>query len=315
MKKILLFLLILSCSFAGDLDLMFWNVENLFDIEDDPKKRDNDFLPGGAKRYTIRSFYLKVQHLADVINFIDPDLLAMVEVENENALKQLCAELSHSKDWAIIIDEGLDIRGIDPALIYRKEKFIYCSHKYYPVFIEERGYHSRPIMRVDLAIQDASDTLSIFINHWPSRRGGKQHSDKFRNYAAECLIKAINETIKEHEYHQLVITGDFNDDRHDECIRLLEKNGISYHAKTTPKNVCGTYYHDGEWIHFDHWLTYNFSSATMSIRSCEICAPHWIREKGTNGPFRYYKGLENLGGYSDHFPILIQLAITRKYVE
>ena len=315
MKNFILLFIFFSACFAGDLSLMFWNVENLFDIEDDPLKRDNDFLPGGAKRYTCRSYQLKVQHLADVINHIDPDLLAMVEVENKNTLEYLCGELKHTDEWAIIIDEGPDIRGIDPALIYRKDKFTYCSHGYNPVYIEERGYHSRPIMRVDLAIKHTNDTISIFINHWPSRRGGKSHSDPFRNYAATCLLNAVNKTISRHKNRRIVITGDFNDDRQDDCIRLLEQTGIEYRVKTMPKNVNGTYYHDGEWIHFDHFLTYNFNPRIISIRSCRICAPYWIRERSTQGPLRYYKGLETLGGYSDHFPILLELAITRKNVE
>lgn len=315
MKKLILLFILFSFCFSGDLNLMFWNVENLFDIEDDPQKRDNDFLPGGAKRYTYRSFCLKVQHLADVINFVAPDLLALVEVENENTLKHLCPELKHKDDWAIIIDEGPDIRGIDPALIYRRTKFTYCSHNYYPVYIEERGYHSRPIMRVDLAIMGASDTLSVFINHWPSRRGGKAYSDKFRHYAAECLLEAVNKTLKKHPHYRLIITGDFNDDRQDECIRLLENEGLTYRVKDLPKGIYGTYYHDGEWIHFDHFLSYNLSKSTIKVRSYRVIAPSWAREKETNGPFRYYKGLETLGGYSDHYPISLELSIKRKYVE
>jgi len=315
MKRLIILCLLISFSFTAELSLMFWNVENLFDIEDNPIKRDNDFLPGGAKRYTYRSFCLKVQHLADVINHLDPDLLSMVEVENEKALKSLCSELKHRNDWAIIIDEGPDIRGIDPALIYRKSIFEYCSHNYYPVFIQDRGYHSRPIMRVDLAVIGLRDTLSIFINHWPSRRGGKAHSDQFRHYAAECLLQAVNETIEEHENYRLIITGDFNDDREDECIRHLEKAGLTYRVKNMPKHIHGTYYHDGEWIQFDHFLTYNVINDLCSIRSCRIVAPHWIRENETNGPLRYYKGLENLGGYSDHYPILLELSLKRKYVE
>jgi hypothetical protein len=31
--------------------IMFYNVENLFDIVDDPLKDDNEFLPGGLMRW------------------------------------------------------------------------------------------------------------------------------------------------------------------------------------------------------------------------------------------------------------------------
>jgi hypothetical protein len=313
-RAILLFFCVIMC-FAGDLNLMFWNVENLFDIDDDPKKRDNDFLPGGAKRYTYRSYCLKLQHLADVINHAKPDLLGMVEVENRKVLKALCEKLVFRDQWRIIINDGPDIRGIDPALIYRSDKFVYCSHGYYPVFIKERGYHSRSIMRVDLAVVHGYDTLSIFINHWPSRRGGKTASDPFRNFAAGILTAAIDETLTEHPDRRVIITGDFNDDRYDDCLNILEDFGCKYLVKECPPKVFGTYYHEGEWIHFDHFLVYNFSQAALSVKKTLIQAPFWIREKDTNGPLRFYKGLENAGGYSDHYPILLKLSNDRKNVE
>lgn len=315
MKKLLFFILLSFC-FANDLDLMFWNVENLFDISDDPQKRDNDFLPGGVKRYTYRSYCLKVQHLADVINKLKPDMLAMVEVENQSVLEELREELNYAEKWQIIIDDGPDMRGIDPALMYRNDRFIYCFHTYYPVYFEDRHYHSRPIMRVDLAVIGVWDTLSIFINHWPSRRGGKETSDPYREYAAKILLHAVDSTLFTHPAYRIVITGDFNDDRHDECLKMLSSDlRIIYHEKSLPRKVNGTYYHEGEWIHFDHFLTANFTGAELSINKTEVIAPWWIREKASNGPLRYYKGIENLGGYSDHYPILLKLAIKRKNVE
>ena len=315
MKKYLILFLMVFC-IAGELDLMFWNVENLFDIQDDPNKQDGDFLPGGAKRYTYRSYCLKVQHVADVINRVKPDILAMVEVENRAVLQALCNELYFRDQWEILIDEGPDIRGIDPALIYRKNKVKYIHHTYYPVFIEARGYHSRPIMRVDLLELHTQDTISVFINHWPSRRGGKAVSDVFREYAASVLSSAVRQTLKDHPFYRIVMTGDFNDDQYDSCLEQLCKNKqIHYLKKALPKDVMGTYYHDGVWIHFDHFLIANFESALVDIKSCKIVAPFWIREKETQGPLRFYKGMQTQGGYSDHYPIVLKLGFNRKVVE
>ncbi|MCF7832819.1 MAG: hypothetical protein K9N05_04495 [Candidatus Marinimicrobia bacterium] len=315
MKKIIFLLLVTLC-FAGDLNLMFWNVENLFDISDDQYKKDGDFLPGGVKRYTYRSYCLKVQHLADVVNKINPHILAMVEVENKPALEALRCELKQRDKWRILIDDGPDIRGIDPALMYRSDKVKYCGHCYYPVFIKQRGYHSRPIMRVDLAIQESLDTIAVFINHWPSRRGGKEASDRYRNFAASVLLDAIDQTLKTHPNHRIIMTGDFNDDHCDSCLTILCENPrINYLEKRLPKKIYGTYYHNGDWIHFDHFLIANFEGAENKVYDAQIIAPYWIREKKTNGPLRFYKGAETLGGYSDHYPILLKLGLKRKYVE
>ena len=32
--------------------VMFWNVENLFDTKDDPRKNDNEFLPDAKRHWT-----------------------------------------------------------------------------------------------------------------------------------------------------------------------------------------------------------------------------------------------------------------------
>ncbi len=315
MKKIFILFLISFC-FAGELSLMFWNVENLFDISDDQGKRDGDFMPGGSKRYTYRAYRLKLIHLAKVINHINPDILAMVEVENQAALEELKKELKHMEKWSILIDNGPDIRGIDPALMYKKDMLEYCHHQYYPVFIKERGYHSRSILRVDLAVNGTQDTLCIFINHWSSRRGGKEHSDPFRLYAAGVLLNAINGTLTEHPEYRIVLTGDFNDDRHDKCLDTLSNQAhIKYLTRNSPKKVHGTYYHEGEWVSFDHFLISNFKGSQLKIDKAEIKAPRWIREMPGNGPFRFYKGMEISGGYSDHFPILLKFSIKRKRVE
>lgn len=302
--------------FATDLEVMFWNVENLFDIEDNPKTRDGDFMPGSAKNYTYRAYCLKMQHLADVINHVNPHILGMVEVENRIVLERLKDHLYHTADWEIIIDEGPDIRGIDPALMFRKKHAEYIYHCYYPVFIAERGYHSRPIMRVDLSLKMNKDTLSIFINHWSSRRGGKAQTDPFRIYAADILLDAVKEVRKEHPDYTILMTGDFNDDACDSCLQMLYKEpGIQYLKKDLPDGVHGTYYYNGEWTHFDHFLISFPGSPAITAKDVRISAPQWIREKGTDGPLRFYKGVKFSGGYSDHYPICLKLARKRKSVE
>lgn len=316
MKKVILFLMISVSVFGGELSLMFWNMENLFDTQDNIEKKDGDFMPGGAKRYTHRAYCLKTQHMADVVNHVNPDLLAMVEVENHAVLEELSRRLFHSRDWQIVIDEGQDIRGIDPALMFRRDALSMIRKKYYPVFIEARGYHSRPLMRVDLLVKASGDTLSLFINHWPSRRGGKPVSDPLRLYAAEILCNAVTELRRSHPDYFIVMTGDFNDDAADSCLRYLSAHpDIEYLEKQLPRHVHGTYYYDGEWIHFDHFLVSPPEHSGIVPGTASVVAPDWIREKPSNGPLRFYQGMEHGGGYSDHYPICLKLGFKRKYLE
>ena len=42
----------LSASAQEPFRVMFYNVENLFDTEDDPQKDDDEFLPEGIRRWS-----------------------------------------------------------------------------------------------------------------------------------------------------------------------------------------------------------------------------------------------------------------------
>ena len=51
-----------------DFRVMSYNVENLFDTEDNPNKNDNDFLPTGNRHWTRGRYYHKLQQIAKVIS-------------------------------------------------------------------------------------------------------------------------------------------------------------------------------------------------------------------------------------------------------
>ena len=65
----------------------FYNVENLFDTENDPLKNDEDFLPEGSYQWTPERYAEKLRHLSDVISLIGkefggPVILGVSEIEN-----------------------------------------------------------------------------------------------------------------------------------------------------------------------------------------------------------------------------------------
>ena len=45
---------------GSGLRVSFWNVENLFDMENDPKKNDDEFSLGGRKNVTQDIYDLKL---------------------------------------------------------------------------------------------------------------------------------------------------------------------------------------------------------------------------------------------------------------
>ena len=48
----------------------FYNVENLFDTEDDPKTFDEDFTPNGKQKWTTERYQEKIKKIAKVISMI-----------------------------------------------------------------------------------------------------------------------------------------------------------------------------------------------------------------------------------------------------
>ena len=67
--------------------IMSYNVENLFDTDDNPDKNDNDFLPSGNHHWTRGRYYHKLQQIAKVISaageWNTPALVALCEVEKD----------------------------------------------------------------------------------------------------------------------------------------------------------------------------------------------------------------------------------------
>ena len=65
MQKLLtiLFTITLAVPAASSLSIMTYNVENLFDTEDDPKTNDEQFLPDSEKKWTIERYDKKLNRI------------------------------------------------------------------------------------------------------------------------------------------------------------------------------------------------------------------------------------------------------------
>src|SRR5690554_675582 len=110
----------------------FYNVENLFSLEDDPNTVFHDRTPRGEMFYTEEVYNLKQKNLAKVIADIGkdftgttPTVVGLAEIENYNVINDLVNQdpLKNS-EYSIIHYDSPDLRGIDVALIYKKNEFI-----------------------------------------------------------------------------------------------------------------------------------------------------------------------------------------------
>ena len=314
------------------LRMMFYNVENLFDTQDDSLTNDNEFLPNQGKYWTYSRYNEKLHHISTVIASIGgwnpPEIIGLAEIENRKVLDDLCKKAELSKlEYNIIHKESHDSRGIEVAMLYRKKYFKPLSYKAIKVtFPFSLNTFTRDILYV-CGKTNNDDTLHVFINHWPSRWGGQLDSERNRMVVAQILRIEIDSIFKTYPNPKIVIMGDLND--YPENISLTEGlkanrtfdnlkdnqlyNLSSYIAQT--KDI-GSNKHEGVWGILDQIIV---SGALLNAKqglsakkeNAYIFNPDFLLVDDENftgkTTFRTYNGYQYLGGYSDHLPVFIDL--------
>ena len=121
----------------------FYNLENLFDIYDDPVKNDAEFLTAGTNKWTEAKYQKKLQNMAKVIKSMKEEngvwhaLLGVSEIENRLVLEDLVMEPQIAEaNYQIIHYDGPDRRGVDVALLYKPEVFKYIESESIPFTFE-----------------------------------------------------------------------------------------------------------------------------------------------------------------------------------
>ena len=334
---ILIFIPVLAFSQEGYTykirTIAFYNVENLFDIENDSLTFDDDRTPEGKDQWTQERYLKKVEHIAGVLSKIgkdvtrtSPDIIGLCEVENKQVVEDLITHLHlRNKDYEIVHFDSPDERGIDVALLYKKSAFIANSFKSHRLLLHNNeGY--RDYTRDQLVVGGILDNeqFHFIVNHWPSRSGGEARS-KPNRLAAAKLNKRIIDSLQKLDLDAKIISmGDFNDDPIDESLKFVLKtkgkikdlDSLSLFnpmVQLHKKGVGSLAYRD-KWNLFDQmYFTSNLVSndaASFGYWKALVFNPPYLldphgRYKGY--PLRTYAGGAYVGGYSDHFPVYIYL--------
>ena len=289
------------------LSIGFWNIENLFDLENDPNKNDDEFSLGGKKNVTKSIYDLKIVHSSEVLSDLNVDILGLCEVENLKVLKDL-NKAYQSRNYGIIHYESPDKRGIDNALLYDKEMFSIILSK--PIQNRLGGdAKTRDILYVKGLYKSA--TLHIFVNHWPSNYGGKEKSIPKRKLTALLLKKHVSLIQEKDKNAEIILLGDFNEDPNDENVTLLYDLGfISLMETMIGKSGIGTYIYRQKDYLYDQIIIssglrdhYDLKVIDQSIYILDL--PKYRQQEGKyeRYPYRFWAGNMLLGGYSDHLAI------------
>ena len=328
MKKILTITLLIILSTGCDnstdsITVGFWNVENLFDLEDDPIKNDDEFSLGGDKMITQEILDMKLDHMAEIIFDLNADILGLCEIENRKVL-QMLNENYPEKSYSIVHYESPDLRGIDAALLYDAEKFTIVDS--YPIVIpfgDEAP--TRDILYINGTFNEA--TLHIFVNHWPSNYSGLERGTRRRSVVANVVRKTLDKILMEDDNANIILMGDFNEspisiavkDVLNTTINQEEVDDNPYQLWNTMAHIMGvenggTYKYRGNDNVIDQFIV---SKGLIDENGLELY-PTSVRvlnkdkyrqQEGdfTGYPFRFWVGNNLLGGYSDHMAIYCKL--------
>lgn len=307
--------------------IAFYNIENLFDIENDSLTKDDDFLPMSTKRWTPKRYQNKLLKLGTVISKIGdgntevaPIIVGLAEVENKKALSDLVrSETLIQEAYSYIHFDSADERGIDVALLYKGAIFKVENSEAFSVYLQnesgEQDY-TRDILLVEGILYN--EPISIIVNHWSSRREGTKETE-FKRLAASNKVNSIIKTLKNKNPNaKILVMGDFNDNPNNNSVTLMEKESQLYNPfKTVWSYDKGSLSYNFRWNLFDQILfSTNFLDANNSalafdsadVFNSKILTQSHGKYKGQ--PFRTYVGKKYKGGYSDHFPVYVNFKIS-----
>jgi endonuclease/exonuclease/phosphatase family metal-dependent hydrolase len=310
----------------------WWNVENLFDEENSPRRTDKvaRALGGSIVGWTPELRDRKIDQLASVIARINtgtgPDLLGICEVENEFVVTRLRDAVNTrlpARSYQVAHADTSDQRGIDIAFLFDPTLFTAPADQRFQHVVMRRTA-TREIFQVNFQTHRGR-TWAVFGNHWPSRSGGQMESAGYRAIAGETLAYFHQRVWEVHgEDTPALAMGDFNDEPFDPSLvqyALSTRQRAKVLGGTSPRlwNLMwevlgsgdGSFYFDNFANLLDQFLANkNMAKQTAAIQAVadtvEIIRFPGMVSAGTYPapvPFGGMGKPVNKDGFSDHFPI------------
>ncbi|MDG1327500.1 MAG: endonuclease/exonuclease/phosphatase family protein [Flavobacteriaceae bacterium] len=315
--------------------IAFYNLENLFDTENDPLTYDDDRTPDGKDHWTEEIYQDKLKNMAKVMAEIGadvsgntPTIIGVCETENRKVLEDLVnQETLVEQDYGIIQFDSPDRRGIDVALLYKKKLFTPTHYKAKELLIYDDNDKSKRVFTRDQLVVSGmldGEKIHLIVNHWPSRSGGEKRSRSKRIKAAKLNRQIIDSIFSDEPYAKIITMGDFNDDPTSPSVKdhlnaQRESNGMQMRELFNPmedlaKQGYGSLAYRDSWNLFDQIIisteltkkdfsSYRFYKAGIYNKTYLVNAHG--RYKGY--PYRSFASGSYTGGYSDHFPVYIYL--------
>lgn len=315
--------------------MVFYNLENLFDIYNDPETHDDEFTPEGVKQWNQLRYEKKLWNMERVLFDLAaqkkdyPIVIGVSEIENRKVLEDLIAQPKlKGGNYRICHYDSPDARGVDVAFLYRSDVFKLEGSDNIKLNVEGLpNFRTRDLVVMWGTIED--EPFYFLVSHWPSRLGGKEAS-QFKRDACATQIREIKDSlIAQNPATKVVVMGDFNDDATDDSIvKIMGAKGKVEELQPgdffNPYNEMlraglGTLAYQDEWNLFDNiCVTENLINAEDGkLRVIKgkkyygniFTRPYMLQLEGQykNYPLRTFVSNNFQDGYSDHFPVYIYI--------
>jgi predicted extracellular nuclease len=329
LKWFLILFVLLSGNFPikaqKEYNIVFYNVENLFDTKKDSVTLDEEFTPLSERHWTNQRFENKIRMIYKALitagNGQFPDIIGLAEVENLWVIEQLVHKTPLCRvQYGIIHKDSPDPRGIDVALLYRKDRIKPIDYEHIPVSGEGKyKFRTRDILHFTAEL--GKEQIHFFVNHWPSRSGGYIETKEKRDITAGILRKSIDSLLIKNPNSNILLMGDFNATPKEKCFTSILK-ALPYPGNDEPsylvnlstswiKKAEGTIRNGGQWEIFDQMICSQnlLHNTILKIETDQsgICNFNFLLEPDPTymgeKPFRTYLGPKYHGGTSDHLPV------------
>ena len=286
-----------------DLMIVFWNIENCFDHK--AENGGKEWSPEGEKHWSAKRFYNKCNAIGKTLLWIEqeqgqkPDFIALAEVENRAVVKAIVhSPVLRKQGYSFVHFDSPDARGIDVALLYNTRRFP-RQPQVRLIGIEE--FRTRDILSCRFCLPDG-DSLTLIVNHHPSKLGGEKKSRHKRERVMTYLRKECLRTG-----NNTVAVGDFNDTANGAAFRLLED--IMRWVAPQGGQETGSIKFRGKWELIDlFWVSpdlYHHCESAIVYAPFLLCPD---KKYAGEKPLRTYSGPRYLGGVSDHLPIILKIS-------
>ncbi len=316
----------------SSMRVAFYNVENLFDTFNDTLTADDEFTPEGVRFWTYSRFIRKCQNIGKVLIALGewdaPGIIGLCEVENRFVLTQLLRYSALGRlNYQIVHFDSPDSRGIDVGMLFRKDKFQLLHSE--PIRIQFTGPDARTTRDVlyvkGIALK--TDTLHLFVNHWPSKFGGVMATDPLRRFVAERLRSRVDSILHADPLAGILLIGDLNDEPSEASItehlqarldtaNLAPNDLYNLMAPLYRQTGSGTNKFRENWSLIDQIIV-----SVPLLRSFRGLGIHTVGAKIFNADFlleddpvhtgkrlfRTYSGYTYTGGFADHLPVYVDI--------